>query len=271
MGRRAFGLALLACLVVSITAVAAPPRRESRRRPARQPPAADVIGSEWVLEELGGRDVVGGVQVTLSFPEAGKVTGNGGCNRYFGAARISGDRIEVQHIGSTRMACPPAVMDQEHLLFDALQKARRLEVDEGVLLIHSTAVDEPLKFRRVVDQGASPGERQQASLSGVVTYRQRIALPPYSELHVRLVDASRADGRVQVLAEQTVAPAGQVPIRFRLTFDPSRVDTSREYRLQARIEGGGTLLFINTRPHPVRLDGSLPETEIVLDPVWRAR
>jgi heat shock protein HslJ len=271
MGRRALGLALLACLVVPITAGAAPPRRESRRRPAQQPPVADVIGSEWVLEELGGRGVVGGVQVTLAFPEAGKVAGNGGCNRYFGAARISGDRIEVQHIGSTRMACPPAVMDQEHGLFEALQKAKRFEVDGGVLLIHSAAVDEPLKFSRVADQGASSGERRQASLDGVVTYRQRIALPPHAQLHVQLIDASRANAPTQVLAEQTVAPAGQVPIRFRLTFDPSRVDPRREYRLRARIEAGGALLFINTRPHPVRLDGAQPETEIVVDPVWRER
>ena len=34
-----------------------------------------------------------------------------------------------------------------------------------------------------------------------------------------------------------------------------------------RIEAGGKLLFINTKAHPVRLDGAPAETEIVVEPV----
>ena len=156
VSRRIFALILLACCVPAV-ASGSPPRRGSRRAPWHAH-APDLAGTEWLLEDLCGRGVVDGVQSTIAFPEAGKVAGNGGCNRYFGAVRIRADRIEVQHVASTRMACPPAVLDQEHRFLEALQKAKRLEMDGDILLIHGAGCAKPLRFTRVAEQGKAPGK-----------------------------------------------------------------------------------------------------------------
>ena len=74
---------------------------------------ADLKGTEWVLENLAGQGVIDSVQATLGFPELGKVVGKGSCNRFFGTVEIQGDKIKFGSLGSTRMACPEAVMKQE--------------------------------------------------------------------------------------------------------------------------------------------------------------
>jgi heat shock protein HslJ len=199
-------------MLVAAVASAASTRRGARGRPT-SPAASDLVGTEWLLEDLGGRRVLDDAQSTIAFQAGGRITGNGGCNRYFGPARISGGRIEIEHLGSTRMACPPAVMDQEHRFLDALQKATRLERNGAFLLIHSAGLDEPLKFTRLGGQGAAPAERRQASLGGVVTYRQRGALPPDAEAQVQLIDASLADAPAEALAEQKHTDASGAPGR----------------------------------------------------------
>lgn len=154
--RRIFALVLLACCVPALASDTE--RRPSRRRPPSQVYAPDLIGSEWLLEDLCGRGVVGDAHSTLAFPGTGKVAGNGGCNRYFGVARINGDRIQVEHVASTRMACAPPILDQEHRFLGALQKAKRLEIDGETLLIHSAGCAKPLKFSRLAGQGEAPAK-----------------------------------------------------------------------------------------------------------------
>jgi putative lipoprotein len=86
-----------------------------------QAPAGGPPGTAWVLEDLAGAGVMDYVRATLEFPEPGKVAGNGSCNRFFGSAPVTGDRLTVSPLGATRMACPEAVMNQESRYFQALQ------------------------------------------------------------------------------------------------------------------------------------------------------
>src|SRR5580704_14179425 len=103
-------------------------------------------GSEWVLEDLGGHGVIDRVQATLSFPETGKVGGNGSCNRFFGPLEMSGDHIKIGPLGSTRMACPEAVMKQETKYLAALQAANHFEWKDPYLLVYSKGWEKPLRF-----------------------------------------------------------------------------------------------------------------------------
>lgn len=109
-------------------------------------PSLNLIGSEWLLEDLGGSGVVDRVQATLAFPEAGKIAGRGSCNRFFGSAAISGHTIKFSGMGSTKMACPEAVMKQEDKYLAALQAAERFEPKDGSLLIYYAGSDKPLRF-----------------------------------------------------------------------------------------------------------------------------
>jgi heat shock protein HslJ len=106
-------------------------------------------GSEWLLEDLAGSGVIDQIQATLSFPEAGKVAGNASCNRFFGPAEISGKNIKLGPLGSTRMACPEAVMNQETKYLNALQAAERYEWKDPYLLIYSAGFNKPLRFTRL--------------------------------------------------------------------------------------------------------------------------
>ncbi|QHE87631.1 META domain-containing protein [Hydrogenophaga sp. BPS33] len=109
---------------------------------------APLVGSEWLLEDLGGRGVLDRVQATLAFPEAGRVAGNSSCNRFFGSYTLMQDKVAFGQLGGTRMACPPAVGDQEARYLDALQKAQRLEVQGKTMLMHVQGLDKPLRFTR---------------------------------------------------------------------------------------------------------------------------
>jgi heat shock protein HslJ len=106
-------------------------------------------GSEWLLEDVGGSSVLNRSQPTLTFPGAGKAAGNGSCNRFFGAAEIHGDAIKLGPLGSTRMACPEAMMNQETKYLEALQAAERFEWKDPYLLIYCKGLEKPLRFTRM--------------------------------------------------------------------------------------------------------------------------
>lgn len=110
---------------------------------------AELIDTEWVLEEIGGSGVADRVQSTLHFQRHDRVVGWGGCNRYFAGLRSDGDIIHIGPIGSTRRICPPVVMDQEARFFAALQKARSIRMEGANLVIDSAAAEKPLKFGRL--------------------------------------------------------------------------------------------------------------------------
>ena len=110
-----------------------------------------------------------------------------------------------------------------------------------------------------------------ASVSGAVTYLQRIALPPTALIQVKLVDVSRADAPAVVLGEQVIRAGGsQVPFSFEIPYDPAKIDPRFSYAIQARIEDGGRLLFISDRHYAVITRGAPVQLDMVLKPVGGA-
>ena len=106
------------------------------------------------------------------------------------------------------------------------------------------------------------GKRPNASVSGSVTYRERLALTPGARLEVQLRDTSYQDTASELIAEQVIENPGQVPIDFKLEYNRSDLDDRNTYSLQARIvEADGRLAFINdtayddiTRGNPSKVD-----------------
>lgn len=97
---------------------------------------SEIFDTVWLAEDLHGGGVIDFAQSTLSIKSDGAVSGRGGCNSYFSKAELKGDgKISFGNTGSTEMACPPAVMDQERKLFDALAKAASYRVEEGKLYL----------------------------------------------------------------------------------------------------------------------------------------
>lgn len=98
------------------------------------------------------------------------------------------------------------------------------------------------------------------TLKGEVMYRERIALPPNAVLSVQLADVSLADAPAAIIGERKVAPAGQVPIRFEISFDPQVIRPNMTYALQARITVDDRLMFISDTRHQVDPLSDAPQT-----------
>ena len=207
------------------------------------------VGPTWRLVAFGDdRAAVSGA--TLTFGADGRVSGSTGCNRFFGQYTLApSGALALSQVGSTRMACPGPAMAQEGRFLAALGTATQAVVDGGRLTLVS-AEDALLTFE-------GPG-RASAAVTGTVSYRERIALPPDAALAVRLVDVSLADAPSVTLAETVDETAGaQVPLAFSLPVDAGRIDPRHRYAVQAEIrDGDGTLLWTTDTVHPVLTHGA---------------
>jgi heat shock protein HslJ len=119
---------------------------------APKPPVGAPIslaGMEWVLTDLAGTPALPGGKATLGFPEAGRVAGNGSCNRFTGAVTITRDAVTIGPLASTRMACvDESVSKQEDAYLKALGAATRYSYQDPYLLIYCEGFDKPLRFVR---------------------------------------------------------------------------------------------------------------------------
>ena len=61
------------------------------------------------------------------------------------------------------------------------------------------------------------------TISGTVTYRERIGLTSESRLQVQLLDVSKADALATEISSTVIDNPGQAPIPFSLDFDPALV------------------------------------------------
>lgn len=116
---------------------------------------------------------------------------------------------------------------------------------------------------------SSPPAAGDLRVSGTLSYLQRVALPPGSDVIVQLRDVSRMDARADVLAEQRFTTRSQVPLPFELTVNPGKIDPRMRYTVAARIEQGGKLLFINDRIYPVLTQGHGGRVDLILHMVAR--
>lgn len=107
-----------------------------------------------------------------------------------------------------------------------------------------------------------------AQLTGSVTYRERIALPPGAFVHVALLDVSLVGTPARVIAQREIRPTGQVPIPFVLEYDRAAIDPAHRYGLRATITGAdGRLLFANVTTVPVFRAGAPEAAAIVVQRV----
>lgn len=102
-------------------------------------------------------------------------------------------------------------------------------------------------------------------VTGTVTYRERIALPPDAVVDVWITDIGPGVVAQAILAEATVPAAGrQVPLPFEVRIDPARVQATRPYGLRAAIRAGGETWFATTAPVPVLTQGAPAEVTVMV-------
>ena len=102
----------------------------------------------------------------------------------------------------------------------------------------------------------APSE-QAVSVTGNVTYRERMALPPTAQVEIQLSDVSLMDAPSKTIAQQSFTADGrQVPFAFSLTVDQRKLDPRGRYSVSARItDASGKLMFITDTHNGVTFDG----------------
>ena len=151
----------------------------------------------------------------------------------------------------------------------------RAEIRDGDRLLFTTDTSYPVitqgNPRSVeinlvpVGGGGFPGGGQRDNVvRGTVTYRQRMALTPNSEVRVKLVDAATPEGTP--VAETTVNTGNrQVPISFELPYEMRNINRQRTYEVRAEIRSNGELRFRSETGVPVTLRGNQDQNvEIVV-------
>lgn len=102
----------------------------------------------WRIEDIAGAGVIDNSPATLSFDPDGRLSGNASCNRLIGNYKVDGNKLTISPAGTTMMACPPALMDQERRLVALLGKVSRYKIDRTGALILTSVSGERIVARR---------------------------------------------------------------------------------------------------------------------------
>ncbi|NLU82018.1 META domain-containing protein [Rhodococcus sp. HNM0569] len=104
-------------------------------------PDRAITGTEWTVTALISADAVttsAALETSapaLQIGSDGHVTGTTGCNRFQGNAEVNGDTIEFGPLATTRMACPPDVMEVEQAVLAALAGRVHASVDGNTMRV----------------------------------------------------------------------------------------------------------------------------------------
>ena len=116
-------------------------------------PSATLPGSAWQVTTFAGQTPLADHPITFEFDTEGNISGDASCNRFGGACKIEGDKIEVGPLRSTRRACEPDIMQQEHKFLALLGAVTAWSMDGEEIVL--TAPEGEIRAKR---QAARPPE-----------------------------------------------------------------------------------------------------------------
>jgi heat shock protein HslJ len=106
------------------------------------PPPEELTENTWVLisyndGENGLVSAPPAVTATLVFHKNGQLSGNAGCNDYFGPYRIEGGLLYVGQVGSTEKYClsSAGIMEFEQSYLSLLKETTRYNIDGEQLIL----------------------------------------------------------------------------------------------------------------------------------------
>ena len=95
-----------------------------------------LTGSAWQVTTLAGQTPLADHPITFEFDTEGNIAGDGSCNRFGGTCAIEGNTIKVGPLRSTRRACEPEIMEQEHKFLALLGAVTAWEIGaDGTLVL----------------------------------------------------------------------------------------------------------------------------------------
>ncbi len=98
------------------------------------PPTAERLKGVWRVTALENEPLSSASRAHIEFSEPPRLTGNAGCNRFFGIYEYQGGDLNVgEALGASKMLCKPSVMAEENRLLRVLPQSRQVSLEEGRL------------------------------------------------------------------------------------------------------------------------------------------
>ena len=102
-------------------------------------------------------------------------------------------------------------------------------------------------------------------VTGTVSYRERIALPPDAVVLVQLRDVSLMDVAAKLISEQTLSGLNtRCRLPFSLPYAAKDIDERMTYSVFATIRSGDRLLFVSDRSYQVLTRGHSNHVDLIL-------
>lgn len=202
---------------------------------------------------------------TLTFLPDNKVQMQADCNKGGGLYQLAGNQLTLGPIATTLMACPSGSLDST--FSQQINEVASYLMDNGNLVLELKMDSGSMTFAPAPSTGTGSDSANtvttDATLTGTVSYLQRIALQPGAVIEVQLQDSTGA-----VVASQTLTTTGEnVPIGFTLAYDPTQLDEQGAYALVATIALNGEVRWTNAEPVAVLTNGAPTNAvEILVQP-----
>lgn len=95
-------------------------------------PAAESLQGVWRVTALANEPVSSASRAHIEFSDPPRLTGNAGCNRFFGIYEYQNGTLNVDEaLGASKMLCPSSVMAVENQLLSFLPQSRQIQIEKG--------------------------------------------------------------------------------------------------------------------------------------------
>ena len=91
----------------------------------------ELTGVHWRAVSVGDQEIADDSGVFIQFEVDGSVSGNSGCNNFFGSLEKSGSGVGMGQLGSTRKACPGPAMSLEATFLEAITQTKDIKSGGG--------------------------------------------------------------------------------------------------------------------------------------------
>lgn len=130
---------LLLFLLVAVTGCTVQYTRPDRPGGGYPPDGPQLLDTSWRAVEIMGRRASfypgQKMDAHIILSRDGRVSGSTGCNNLNGSYTRYPGRLSFGHVGTTRMACSPRIMDQERRFLDALRMTASYEITARRLIL----------------------------------------------------------------------------------------------------------------------------------------
>lgn len=176
---------------------------------AAQQPVA-LVGTPWEATMVNNNrqavtGVIEGTKITANFGGDGQVNGSAGCNNYFAGYKVDGDKLTIDHPGSTMMACadPAGIMEQETAYLTQLAKAATYTIRGDELEIRD-ADGALIAMYRPGTAASAPSEAVALTEAAVMDAEEPVLEPTSA-------DPDPVDVTAKLAPVEVAAPAAQTP------------------------------------------------------------